>query len=99
MRRNICEGTHLRCFAPQCNQMDDDEHVVLLPDDLEILRMVDLDDLEQEEAAMAIGVSRKTLWRDLHNARRKVIDLSFRTKFYRTSTIIKWECIYIACLN
>ena len=64
----------MRCFAPQCNQMDDDECVMLLPDELEILRMVDLDDLEQEEAAIAIGVSRKTLWRDLHNARRKVAD-------------------------
>lgn len=74
MRRNICDGAHLRCFAPQCNLMDDDEHVLLLPDELEILRMVDLDDLDQEEAAMAIGVSRKTLWRDLHNARRKVTD-------------------------
>lgn len=74
MRRNICEGAHLRCFAPQCNQMDDDEFVLLLPDELEILRLVDLDGLEQEEAATAIGVSRKTLWRDLHNARRKVVD-------------------------
>lgn len=74
IRRNICGGADLRCFAPQCNQMGSDEYVMLFPDELEILRLVDLDNLEQEEAALAIGVSRKTLWRDLHNARRKVAD-------------------------
>jgi hypothetical protein len=30
--------------------------------------------MEQEEAAGAMGVSRKTVWRDLHEARRKITD-------------------------
>jgi len=48
--------------------------VELLPDELECLRLVDLEGLQQEDAANALGVSRKTLWRDLHEARRKVAD-------------------------
>jgi hypothetical protein len=48
--------------------------ISLRPDEVEILRLVDLDGLEQEEAAVHLGVSRKTAWRDLHTARRKVAD-------------------------
>jgi hypothetical protein len=46
--------------------------IPLLPEEVEILRLVDLEGLEQEEAAARLGVSRKTAWRDLHSARRKV---------------------------
>ena len=40
--------------------------------ELEALRLVDLEDLKQEEAAAMMGVSRKTLWNDLHKARKKI---------------------------
>lgn len=42
-------------------------------EELEALRLVDLEDLTQEEAAACMGISRKTLWTDLHRARKKVI--------------------------
>ncbi len=41
---------------------------------MEALRLVDLEGMGQEEAAKAIGISRRTLWKDLHEARRKVAD-------------------------
>jgi uncharacterized protein len=44
-------------------------------EEVAVLKLVDLQGLEQEEAgAAALGVSRKTLWRDLHEARRKGTD-------------------------
>ncbi len=64
----------LRCYAPQCEIWDDSQRVVLRPDEIEILRLVDLEDMEQEEAAQTLGISRKTLWKDLHQARKKVTD-------------------------
>lgn len=64
----------LRCYAPQCEIWDETQRVVLRPDEIEILRLVDLEDFEQEEAALALGISRKTLWKDLHEARKKVTD-------------------------
>lgn len=70
--RLIAEGTDFRCFGPLCGRQDD--IVVLLPEELEALRLTDLEGLEQEAAAEKLGVSRKTLWRDLHEARRKVAD-------------------------
>ncbi|RXE55314.1 DNA-binding protein [Methanoculleus taiwanensis] len=75
VRRTIArEGTY-RCFAPLCPA---DEHeggtVMLLPEEVEVLRLIDLEGLDQEQAAALLGVSRKTAWRDLHEARRKVAD-------------------------
>ena len=64
----------LRCYAPQCEIWDENQRVVLRPDEIEVLRLVDLEGFEQEEAAQALGISRKTLWKDLHEARRKVTD-------------------------
>lgn len=43
-------------------------------EELEALRLVDLMGLTQEQAAMMMGVSRKTLWRDLTAARRKLVE-------------------------
>lgn len=40
--------------------------------ELEVLRLVDMEDLSQEEAGEAMGISRGTIWRLLHRARRKV---------------------------
>ncbi len=64
----------LTCYGPQCDIRKEKLRVLLRPDEIEILRLVDLEGLEQEQAAQALGISRKTLWKDLHEARRKVID-------------------------
>jgi len=59
---------------PCCCPDEGSEGISLRPDELELLRLVDLEGLEQEEAAARLGVSRKTAWRDLHEARRKISD-------------------------
>ena len=64
----------LRCYAPQCNTIEEEETVTILPEELELLKLVDLNGLAQEEASAVIGVSRRTVWKDLHEARRKVAD-------------------------
>ncbi|WP_410509029.1 DUF134 domain-containing protein [Methanosarcina hadiensis] len=43
-------------------------------EELEAIRLCDLLQMEQNEAADKMGVSRKTLWSDLQNARQKVAD-------------------------
>jgi predicted DNA-binding protein (UPF0251 family) len=48
--------------------------VSIHPEEIEILRLIDMNGLEQEEAAIALGVSRKTLWRDLQSVRKKIAD-------------------------
>ena len=46
--------------------------MVITLEELEALRLVDLDGLDQGEAAVVMGVSRRTLWNDIKAARRKV---------------------------
>ena len=48
------------------------EAVSINLEELEAVRLVDLLDLDQEEAAFYMGISRKAFWNDLMNARRKI---------------------------
>jgi hypothetical protein len=41
-------------------------------EELEAVRLVDLLDLDQEEAAFYMGISRKAFWNDLMNSRKKI---------------------------
>jgi uncharacterized protein len=50
------------------------ETVALRADELEALRLADLEGLYQEECAQRMGISRTTLSRTLAQARRKVMD-------------------------
>ena len=60
-----------RKFTP--TPRSNDPPIQLEPAELEALRLVDLEDLSQEEAGEKMGVSRGTVWRLLQNARKKVI--------------------------
>lgn len=73
-RRRLTTEGPLRCYGPQCHVTEEQEVVEILPEELEVLKLVDLLGYEQEEAAILLGVSRRTAWRDLHEARRKVAD-------------------------
>lgn len=58
-----------RMFKPHPDS--NSEPVILEPDELEALRLVDLEGLSQEEAGEKRGISRGTKWRLLQSARRK----------------------------
>lgn len=69
-RRWISEVPAVRCFLPEgCPRT---EALSLTLEELEAVRLVDLLDLDQEEAAFYMGISRKALWNDLMNARHKI---------------------------
>jgi predicted DNA-binding protein (UPF0251 family) len=48
------------------------EAVSITLEELETVRLVDLLDLDQEDAAFYMGISRKAFWNDLMNARKKI---------------------------
>ena len=73
MRRTIAPTSECRCYKPCCRE-EEGQGIVLQPEEIELIRLIDLEGLEQEEAAERMGVSRKTAWRDLHEARRKLAD-------------------------
>ena len=60
----------MRCFMPEgCPKI---EAISITLEELETVRLVDLLDLDQEEAAFYMGISRKAFWNDLMNARKKI---------------------------
>ena len=66
---NVPETTF---FNPAGVPRDDMRIMVVTVVEVEALRLVDIEGLTQEEAAMEMGVSRRTFWNDLMEARRKV---------------------------
>ena len=61
-----------KAFKPTGIPMTDMERITLSRDELEALKLCDLDDLTQEEAGERMGVSRGTVQRILTAARKKV---------------------------
>jgi predicted DNA-binding protein (UPF0251 family) len=48
------------------------ESITLEPAEIEVLRLINLEELTQEETGDRMGVSRGTIWRLLNSARKKV---------------------------
>jgi len=72
-RRWISEVPPVRCFVAEGPRgAKESEEICVTLEELEAVRLVDLLDLDQEEAAFYMGISRKAFWNDLMNARKKI---------------------------
>lgn len=67
-------------FKPRAVPLSLLEEVDLSMDELEALRLCDLKDLEQEEAAKKMKISQSTLQRILTSARKKVAEALIKGK-------------------
>ena len=59
-------------YKPAGISMDKIEKIVIQRDELETLKLCDMDGLTQEEAGLRMGISRGTVQRILTSARKKV---------------------------
>ena len=73
-RRRIGEAPAATYFKPAGVPLSGLDEVTLALDELEALRLADLDGLYQEAAALRMGVSRQTFGRILDAAHRKVAE-------------------------
>jgi len=64
---------HFAPFLPPGAIMEPKEPILLSYDEFEALRLVDGEDLSQEEAAKRMGISRGTVWRLVASGRKKMI--------------------------
>jgi predicted DNA-binding protein (UPF0251 family) len=69
-QRWITEIPETRRFEPEGTKKGEDVKITL--EELEAIRLVDLLELQQQEAALYTGVSRKAFWNDLRSGRKKV---------------------------
>ena len=71
-RRRIARRPRVGIYKPAGVPLSDLRMVLLLPEELEALRLADLEGLTQARAALQMGISRSTLQRILEHARRQV---------------------------
>lgn len=67
-------------FKPQGVPLRNLEEVILYPDEAEALKLYNLDNLEQKEAAKKMGISQPTFARTLQNANKKLTEAIFESK-------------------
>ncbi|WP_192457797.1 DUF134 domain-containing protein [Musicola keenii] len=72
--RTICGQPADSCFKPNRIPMTELERITMEPDEFEAMRLVDLEGMQQIEAAAAMHVSRQTLANLVKSARAKVTD-------------------------
>ncbi len=66
----IGHQVELQSMTP--DPMGNSEPIHLEPAELEVIRLVDIEDLNQQEAGTRMNTSRGTIWRLLQSGRRKV---------------------------
>ncbi len=89
-------------FKPQGVPLKELEVIRLSLEELEAVRLSDLEGMNQEDAAQRIGISRRALWEDLQNARRKIVDAlvsgkAIEIKGGNYALESRWRCICHEC--
>nr|WP_086939421.1 DUF134 domain-containing protein [Thaumasiovibrio occultus] len=70
--RHICGCAPFHCFKPNGIPLGELDQVSLLPDELEALRLADVEGLSQLDAAAQMNISRQTFGNIVKQARHKV---------------------------
>jgi len=65
---------NINYFKPRGMPMGSLEEIVITIDELEAVRLTDLEELYQDDAAKKMNVSRQTLGNILHSAHKKIAD-------------------------
>ncbi len=68
--RAVSYTTDIKAFNPEPPTLL--EPVLIEPAELEVIRLIDIEDLNQKEAGELMGTSRGTIWRLLQSGRRKI---------------------------
>ncbi|MCG9625760.1 MULTISPECIES: DUF134 domain-containing protein [Vibrio] len=71
-QRRICGRAPFECFKPNGVPLSELDKMALLPDELEALRLADLNGMNQIDAAKEMQVSRQTFANIVKSARLKV---------------------------
>ena len=72
-RRRVCRLPNIKAYGPLDGHIHD-EPIILSVEEYEVIRLIDLEGLEQEQCAERMEVARSTIQRMYQEAKRKVAD-------------------------
>lgn len=89
LKRTIRCNPSAYYFKPRGIPMSELEEIILEDDEIESIRLADLQGLFHEDAALKMKVSRATFGRVLHSARNKIADSILNGKAIKLSESLK----------
>lgn len=72
--RNVCCLPEYNRFGPFGSKENSDNHINMTVDEYETIRLIDLEDLTQEECSIQMNVARTTIQLVYSDARKKLAD-------------------------
>jgi predicted DNA-binding protein (UPF0251 family) len=91
MRPKLCRCLRFQpnvlYFKPQGISMHQLEEVILLPDELEALKLYEVDNLNQTESAKKMNISQPTFARILDSAQKKVAQAIVKGKAIKIESV------------
>lgn len=82
-RRRVCGLPNIKAFGPLNGDIDHETPIILSVEEFEVIRLIDLEGLEQEQCAERMDVARSTIQRMYTEAKRKVADSIVNGKVLR----------------
>lgn len=73
-RRRVCELPSVKIFGPLGKVEKCDKFIILTIEEYEVIRLIDLEGLEQESCAEIMNVARSTVQRMYIEAKKKIAD-------------------------
>jgi len=83
MRRNVWNQPHINYFKPAGIPVTELEEILLTLDELESIRLIDVENLTQDDAAKKMNVSQPTFSRILDSAHKKIAEALVKGKALR----------------
>jgi predicted DNA-binding protein (UPF0251 family) len=81
--RKVCCLPESNRFGPLNSQLDQEHFIIMTVDEYETIRLIDLEDLTQEECAGQMNIARTTVQRIYNEARKKIADSLINSKVLR----------------
>lgn len=78
--RNLCGDLRAAYFKPRGIPLVNLAEIVLEVDEIEAVRLADLEGMYQEEAAAQMGISRATFGNTIHRAHQKIAEALIQQK-------------------
>lgn len=85
IQKRICELPKVDTFTPSGSSGNNNDIITMSVEEYEVVRLIDYENLTQEQCASVMGVARSTVQRLYNDARKKLADSIINIKVLKIS--------------